>query len=55
MFLHFWMEKKINSLFHVQCAVTAGADFKDDKSVYCRQHAQRYAAKEDVGDLELDR
>ena len=55
MFVHFWMEKKNNSPFHVQCAVSAGADFKDDKSVYCRQHAQRYANKEDVGDLELDR
>ena len=54
-FAHFWMKKKKNLMFHVQCAVTAGADFKDDKSVYCRQHAQRYAAKEDVGDLELDR
>ena len=48
-------KKEINSPFHVQCAVSAGADFKDDKSVYCRQHAQRYASKEDVGDLELDR
>ena len=55
MFLHFWMEKNNNYPFHDQCAVSAGADFKDDKSVYCRQHAQRYAAKEDVGDLELDR
>ena len=36
----------IHNLFlHDQCAV----------SVYCRQHAQRYASKEDVGDLELDR
>ena len=33
----------------------ARADFKEDKTVYCYTHAQKYAAKENVESMEVSR
>ena len=38
-----------------QCAKDAGADFKEDKTLYCMKHAQRYGYKENVAEFRLGR
>ena len=38
-----------------QCAKEAGADFKEDKTLYCMKHAQRYGYKENVTEFGLER
>ena len=38
-----------------QCAKEAGADFKEDKTLYCMKHAQRYTYKENVTEFGLGR
>ena len=38
-----------------QCAKDAGADFKEDKTLYCMKHAQRYGYKENVSEFMLGR
>ena len=38
-----------------QCAKYAGADFKEDKTLYCIKHAQRYGYKENVSSWVLGR
>ena len=49
-----------NTLFNIksvifQCAKEAGADFKEDKTLYCMKHAQRYTYKENVTEFGLSR
>ena len=39
----------------LQCAKEAGADFKEDKTLYCMKHAQRYGYKENVTEFGLER
>ena len=41
--------------YHLHCAMEARADFKEDKTVYCYAHAQKYAVKENVESMEVSR
>ena len=41
--------------FHFRCGLAEKADFKEDKTVYCYKHAQKYASKENVRTFQTDR
>ena len=41
--------------FHFLCGIQNKADFKEDKTVYCFKHAQKYASKENVANFEAER
>ena len=41
--------------FHFLCGLTEKADFKEDKTVYCYKHAQKYASKENVQTFQTER
>ena len=41
--------------FHFLCGIQDKADFKEDKTVYCYKHAQKYASKENVASFEAER
>ena len=41
--------------YHFSCGLAAKADYKQDKTVYCLKHAQRYASKEDTDSFRLER
>eukprot|EP00090_Calanus_glacialis_P000703 TRINITY_DN10472_c0_g1_i1.p1 TRINITY_DN10472_c0_g1~~TRINITY_DN10472_c0_g1_i1.p1 ORF type:complete len:2203 (+),score=428.08 TRINITY_DN10472_c0_g1_i1:62-6670(+) len=43
------------SNFHFECGISAQADFKEDKTVYCLKHAQKYANTPNIGDFVVDR
>ena len=47
--------KDCPSNFHFSCGVKAKADFKEDKTVYCIKHAQKYAAKANARSFHVDR
>ena len=47
--------KDCPSNFHFSCGVKAKADFKEDKTVYCIKHAQKYAAKPNARSFHVDR
>ena len=41
--------------FHFHCGLEEKADFKEDKTVYCYKHAQKYASKENVQTFQTER
>ena len=41
--------------YHFSCGLAARADYKQDKTVYCLKHAQRYTSKEDTESFRLER
>ena len=47
--------EKCTENFHFECGLLAQADYKQDKTVYCLKHAQRYASKENVESFLADR
>lgn len=47
--------KDCPSNFHFECGVAAQADFKEDKTLYCLKHAQKYANKPNTTDFFVDR
>ena len=47
--------KDCPSNFHFSCGVNAKADFKEDKTVYCIKHAQKYATKPNARSFHVDR
>ena len=47
--------KDCPSNFHFSCGVKAKADFKEDKTVYCIKHAQKYATKPNARSFHVDR
>ena len=41
--------------YHFNCGILAKADFKEDKTVYCYKHAQKYANKQNIVDFSVHR
>ena len=41
--------------FHFTCGVNAKADFKEDKTLYCIKHAQKYVSKPNTTSFTVDR